>query len=130
MTDSETLVSININVKQMLTSTYQIAQKVPCKYVILTITNFADQSFHLIDFSFLLRRALEVVIGSNLFLALIQQWIIPSVVNSLLPFSVRVNVNDCYSFLFVTSFCICNWELTMHWLLTVLLLCHLFGHLL
>jgi hypothetical protein len=29
-----------------------------------------------------------VVIGSNLFLALIQQWIMPTVANSLLPFSV------------------------------------------
>ena len=38
---------------------------------------------------FLLRRALEVIVGINFLLALIQQWIIPSVVNSLIPFSVR-----------------------------------------
>ena len=37
---------------------------------------------------FLLRRALEVVVGINIALALGQQWIIPSVVNSLIPFSV------------------------------------------
>ena len=37
---------------------------------------------------FLLRRALEVVVGINITLALGQQWIIPSVVNSLIPFSV------------------------------------------
>lgn len=36
---------------------------------------------------FLLRRALEVVVGINITLALVQQWIIPSVVNSLIPFS-------------------------------------------
>jgi len=36
---------------------------------------------------FLLRRALEVIIGTNVTLALVQQWIIPSVVNSLIPFS-------------------------------------------
>ena len=39
--------------------------------------------------TFLIRRALEVVVGVNLVLALAQQWIIPSVVNSLIPFSVR-----------------------------------------
>ena len=38
---------------------------------------------------FLLRRALEVIVGTNITLALVQQWIIPSVVNSLIPFSVR-----------------------------------------
>lgn len=37
--------------------------------------------------AFLLRRALEVMIGINLLMALVQQWIIPSVVNSLIPFS-------------------------------------------
>jgi len=37
--------------------------------------------------TFLLRRVLETVIGINLVLALFQQWIIPSVVNSLIPFS-------------------------------------------
>merc|ERR1719244_911021 len=36
---------------------------------------------------FLLRRACEVLVCFNLLLALIQQWIIPSVVNSLIPFS-------------------------------------------
>jgi len=36
---------------------------------------------------FLLRRCLEVIIGTNVTLALVQQWIIPSVVNSLIPFS-------------------------------------------
>jgi len=36
---------------------------------------------------FLLRRVAEVIIGTNVTLALIQQWIIPSVVNSLIPFS-------------------------------------------
>ena len=38
---------------------------------------------------FLMRRALEVIVGTNITLALVQQWIIPSVVNSLIPFSVR-----------------------------------------
>ena len=42
--------------------------------------------------SFLFRRALEVIIGTNLILALIQQWMIPSVVNSLIPFSVSKTV--------------------------------------
>eukprot|EP00095_Tigriopus_kingsejongensis_P007810 maker-scaffold204_size260821-snap-gene-1.31 protein:Tk07810 transcript:maker-scaffold204_size260821-snap-gene-1.31-mRNA-1 annotation:"GJ17509" len=37
---------------------------------------------------FLMRRLLEVVVGTNIALALIQQWIIPSVVNSLIPFSI------------------------------------------
>jgi diacylglycerol O-acyltransferase-1 len=36
---------------------------------------------------FLIRRALEVIIGTNVTIALAQQWIIPSVVNSLIPFS-------------------------------------------
>lgn len=36
---------------------------------------------------FLLRRFMEVLIGTNIALALIQQWIIPSAVNSLIPFS-------------------------------------------
>ena len=39
-------------------------------------------------FRFLIRRVLEVIVGTNIALALIQQWIIPSVVNSLIPFSV------------------------------------------
>merc|ERR1712203_1083266 len=37
--------------------------------------------------SFLFKRALEVVIGINLLMALAHQWVIPSVVNSLIPFS-------------------------------------------
>jgi diacylglycerol O-acyltransferase-1 len=36
---------------------------------------------------FLLRRLAEVVIGTNLILALTQQWIVPVVINSLVPFS-------------------------------------------
>lgn len=36
---------------------------------------------------FLIRRALEVLVGTQVALALIQQWIIPSVVNSLIPFT-------------------------------------------
>ena len=48
--------------------------------------DFVD--FSTIDCRFLLRRALEVIVGINFLLALIQQWIIPSVVNSLIPFSV------------------------------------------
>ncbi|KAM7354166.1 diacylglycerol O-acyltransferase isoform 1-T2 [Cochliomyia hominivorax] len=36
---------------------------------------------------FLLKRVLEVVIGVNVVMALFQQWIIPSVRNSLIPFS-------------------------------------------
>lgn len=36
---------------------------------------------------FLLRRALEVVIGLNVSIAVVQQYIIPSVVNSLVPFA-------------------------------------------
>ena len=35
---------------------------------------------------FLLRRALEVVLGTNLLLGLTQQWIVPNVIHSLLPF--------------------------------------------
>jgi len=37
--------------------------------------------------SFLLRRALEVVVGMNVAMAVVQQWIIPSVVNSLKSFA-------------------------------------------
>jgi len=36
---------------------------------------------------FLLRRGLECFFGAQLMVALIQQWIIPSVKNSLIPFS-------------------------------------------
>lgn len=36
---------------------------------------------------FLLKRILEVVIGANVILCLFQQWMIPSVKNSLIPFS-------------------------------------------
>lgn len=36
---------------------------------------------------FLLKRVLEVVIGANVVLGLFQQWMIPSVKNSLIPFS-------------------------------------------
>lgn len=36
---------------------------------------------------FLLKRVLEVVFGVNVVMALFQQWIIPSVRNSLIPFS-------------------------------------------
>lgn len=36
---------------------------------------------------FLLKRLLEVLIGVNVLMALFQQWIIPSVRNSLIPFS-------------------------------------------
>ena len=39
---------------------------------------------------FLLRRALEVIVGTNIVLALIQQWIVPGIVNSLIPFSVSI----------------------------------------
>ena len=35
---------------------------------------------------FLLRRALEVILGTNLLMALIQQWIVPNVIHSLVPF--------------------------------------------
>ena len=43
---------------------------------------------YVLCFRFLIRRVLEVIVGTNIALALIQQWIIPSVVNSLIPFSV------------------------------------------
>lgn len=36
---------------------------------------------------FLLKRMLEVIFGVNVVMALFQQWIIPSVKNSLVPFS-------------------------------------------
>lgn len=36
---------------------------------------------------FLLKRLLEVIIGANVILSLFQQWMIPSVQNSLIPFS-------------------------------------------
>ncbi len=50
--------------------------------------NFGQHlTFSPLFFRFLIRRALEVVVGTNLVLALIQQWIFPSVVNSLIPFS-------------------------------------------
>ena len=35
---------------------------------------------------FLFRRILEVILGTNLMLALIQQWMVPNVINSLVPF--------------------------------------------
>ena len=35
---------------------------------------------------FLLRRVLEVLLGTNLLLALTQQWIVPNVIHSLVPF--------------------------------------------
>ena len=38
-------------------------------------------------FSFLIRRVLEVLIGTQIVLGLLQQWIFPSVMNSLIPFS-------------------------------------------
>ena len=39
---------------------------------------------------FLIKRALEVLVGFHVLVALFQQWIIPSVKNSLIPFSVRI----------------------------------------
>lgn len=36
---------------------------------------------------FLIKRLLEVIIGVNIVMALFQQWMIPSVKNSLVPFS-------------------------------------------
>lgn len=35
---------------------------------------------------FLMRRALEVFLGTNLLLGLTQQWIVPNVIHSLVPF--------------------------------------------
>ena len=35
---------------------------------------------------FLIRRILEVTLGTNLMMALIQQWIVPNVIHTLLPF--------------------------------------------
>ena len=35
---------------------------------------------------FLFRRVLEVILGTNLMLAMIQQWMVPNVINSLVPF--------------------------------------------
>ena len=46
---------------------------------------------YVVNARFLLRRVLEVIVGTNIALALIQQWIIPSAVNSLIPFSVSVS---------------------------------------
>ena len=37
--------------------------------------------------TFLIRRALEVIVGLNLLMAIVQQYIIPSVVNSLMSFA-------------------------------------------
>ena len=45
---------------------------------------------------FLLRRALEVIVGTNLVLALMQQWIVPGIVNSLIPFSVSILFRRVY----------------------------------
>lgn len=40
---------------------------------------------------FLIKRTLEVLVGFQVVVALFQQWIIPSVKNSLIPFSVSQN---------------------------------------
>ena len=45
------------------------------------------KKFSLRYFSFLIRRVLEVLIGTQIVLGLLQQWIFPSVMNSLIPFS-------------------------------------------
>ena len=53
------------------------------------IIQFYDSSIRFfLQNRFLLRRALEVIVGTNLLFALIQQWIVPGIVNSLIPFSV------------------------------------------
>jgi len=67
---------------------------------------------------FLLKRLLEVVIGVNVVMALFQQWIIPSVRNSLIPFSnmdvalaterllkLAVSIDGVYKILKLYSFC-------------------------
>ena len=44
---------------------------------------------------FLARRVLELIVGINMLVALFQQWIIPSVRNSLEPFSVSDAPRRC-----------------------------------
>ena len=58
--------------------------------ILSQIIQFYDSSirFVFLQNRFLLRRALEVIVGTNLLFALIQQWIVPGIVNSLIPFSV------------------------------------------
>jgi len=41
-------------------------------------------------YRFLIKRILEVVVGCQVVMSLFQQWMIPSVKNSLIPFSVSV----------------------------------------
>ena len=48
------------------------------------VITFPQRIFHN---SFLIRRVLEVLIGTQIVLGLLQQWIFPSVMNSLIPFS-------------------------------------------
>ena len=55
---------------------------------------------------FLLRRALEVIVGTNLVLALMQQWIVPGIVNSLIPFSVSILFRRVYIVEYTFIFCI------------------------
>ena len=52
-------------------------------YIIITLILLFDR----IRKRFLLKRILEVVIGVNVVMSLFQQWMIPSVKNSLVPFS-------------------------------------------
>lgn len=45
---------------------------------------------------FLVKRILEVVVGFQVVMCLFQQWIIPSVKNSLIPFSVSTKADSHY----------------------------------
>jgi hypothetical protein len=47
---------------------------------------------------FLIKRILEVVVGCQVVMSLFQQWMIPSVKNSLIPFS----VSKCHIFFLIT----------------------------
>lgn len=44
-------------------------------------------------YRFLVKRMVEVVVGFQVMMCLFQQWIIPSVKNSLIPFSVSIKTN-------------------------------------
>jgi len=51
-------------------------------------------SCNVIVFRFLIKRILEVVVGCQVVMSLFQQWMIPSVKNSLIPFSVSTRYYD------------------------------------
>lgn len=61
---------------------------------------------------FLLKRLLEVIIGVNVVMGLFQQWMIPSVRNSLVPFSNMDVVKTCERLLKLAV--MCTWYFQYH----------------